>query len=460
MKQPPRVLIVDDEKAIRHAFREFFTGIGWQVEAVGSGGAALAALAGGPPFQVIFLDVKLPDADGLELIARLRPLAAETPIVVMTAFGSLDTAIRAADQRILDYLIKPVDLDQAAQLAALALAPATPGPTRPAPAPVAADELIGLSTAMQHVYRCIGMVAGSEATVLITGETGTGKEMVARQIHARSRRRAGPFVAVNCGALPESLAESELFGFVKGAFTGATADRGGRFEAAAGGTLFLDEIGELSPAIQVKLLRFLDQRVVERLGTVVPLPVDVRILAATNRKLAEAAGGDGRFRADLFFRLAVMRIDLPPLRERRQDIPELVAWFSRQFAGPGESPALGDGVLERLLKHDWPGNVRELRNVVQHATIMARGGAIGLPHLPPPLDSPKLSGERGDGRRQALLDAYLDDFDWQAGEALAQVSAPVEAAMIERALRRCHGNRSAAAALLGVHRNTLRKRLD
>jgi two-component system nitrogen regulation response regulator GlnG len=304
---------------------------------------------------------------------------------------------------------------------------------------------------MQEVYKRIGLVAESESSVLILGETGTGKELVARAIHDHSPRRAGPFVAVNCGAIPESLAESELFGHEKGAFTGADSDRRGRFEAADNGTLFLDEVGELSAAAQVKLLRVLDTRTIERVGAVTPIRLDVRILAATNRPLDDDVAS-GRFREDLYYRLNVIHIELPPLRERGEDIADLARCFLQES---GHTGGLEDDALRALHGYHWPGNVRELKNAMEHAAVVSAGRKIVPGHLPESITSPAGAGEDVEEKIKDYFRSVLD-----SGDGLYQtVIEPIERAAIQEALRRCEGNRKEAAELLGMHRNTLRKKM-
>lgn len=450
----PAVLVADDEASLQYAFRRFFEEAGWEVESVSSGRRALKALAA-RVFDCLFLDVRLPDADGLELIRDIRRIRPAIPIIVMTAYGSLETAVRAADSQILEYFVKPVDLDRALELADGCLR-STVRESGPSDESVASqDQFIGNTTEMQRVFRNIGLFADSDATVLVTGETGTGKEMVARALHGCSGRRKGPFIAVNCGALPEQLVESELFGYTKGAFTGATESRGGRFEAAESGTLFLDEVAELPLATQVKILRFLDNQTVERLGSVEPIRVDTRVIAATNRDLSSAVAG-GAFRQDLYYRLAVMQIVLPPLRERKGDIQALAESFIREFSR-GSPPALGGETLRVLENHDWPGNVRELRNAMQHAAVIARGGVILPSHLPVGLQQPDLPNPRLE--RDDALTQYLDCLVLETGKAMDQAVGPVETELVRRALNRFNGNQSAAATFLGVHRNTLRKKL-
>lgn len=448
-----KILIVDDEASLQYAFGRFFDEAGWGVTAATSGRKAIAALKAGS-FDCLFLDVRLPDADGLDLIPKIRLLAPELPIVIMTAYGSLETAVRAMDSGIVEYLVKPVDLDRALTVAQSCL----PQASIPISQAGAAEDghFVGKSPLMQEVFRRIGMFAQSDDTVLITGETGTGKEMVARALHNCGKRKKRPIVAVNCGALPDQLVESELFGFVKGAFTGADQERKGRFEAAHGGTLFLDEIGELPLSAQVKLLRFLDTRQVEKLGSVDSVFVDTRVVAATNRDLSQAVK-EGKFREDLFFRLAVMRVQLPPLKNRLEDIPLLAGIFLAQ-GNQASPPVLSPAALDVLMTHDWPGNVRELKNVIQHALLLARGGVVLPTHLPLETFATPSQNEIKDLADH--LKEYIDRLDLKPGKAMAQGVEPVEKALIRRALDQCHGNRSTAAEFLGIHRNTLRNKMD
>jgi len=308
------------------------------------------------------------------------------------------------------------------------------------------------------VYKRVSRVARAGSTVLIQGETGTGKELIARAVHAQSGRSGGPFVPVNCAALPESLVESELFGHVRGAFTGAEVDRAGRFEAADGGTVFLDEVGELPAGVQVKLLRFLDNQVLERLGSVQPIRVDVRILAATNRDLAGAVEASA-FRRDLFYRLAVIRIDVPPLRDRREDVPALVRHFLSVHAGAGGGPPAVSGEVMGLLEaYDWPGNVRQLKNAVEHAVVVSGGGPILPAHLPERVRQGPAPAAEGDSADAALA-RYVDRLAEAGPEAFRSAMAEVQRRLIARALADAGGNQSAAAERLGIHRNTLRAKV-
>ncbi len=466
MPEPPDILVVDDEEAICYAFRRCFEARGWRVRVAGTGAAGLAAYRAAPA-DVVFLDVRLPDANGLDVLGELLAHDPACRAVVITAHGSLETVRRAVEGRAFDYLAKPIDLDRAVEAVGQALearrvttggAPAEAPPTPADAATPAAGDLVGASPVIQEVYKRVSRVARTESTALIQGETGTGKELIARAVHAQSGRAGGLFVPVNCAALPESLVESELFGHVRGAFTGAEADRAGRFEAADGGTVFLDEVGELPPAVQVKLLRFLDNQVVERLGSLEPLRVDVRILAATNRDLAGAVAA-GAFRQDLFYRLAVIRIHVPPLRARREDVPALVDHFLSVRGGEGgPPPAVSDEAMHLLVAYDWPGNVRELKNAVEHAVVVSGGGPVLPAHLPEGVRRGPAPAPPGDSVA-ADLDRYVDRLAEEGPEAFRTAIADLERRLIARALAETGGNQSAAAERLGIHRNTLRTKI-
>ena len=459
------ILVIDDEEAICFAFRRYFEPRGCPVRVASTGAAGLAAYTE-EPADVVFLDVRLPDVDGLEVLERLCARDPQARVIVITAYGSLETVTRAIRGRAFDYLVKPIDLDRAAELVAQAqasrhaAAAGEPPPDPGAPGPPAPDDLalVGRSPAIQEVYKRIGRVADTDSAVLILGETGTGKELVARAIHHHSRRCAGPFVAVNCGVLPETLVESELFGYARGAFTGATTDKAGRFEAADGGTLFFDEIGELPPAAQVKLLRFLDTQTVERLGSVRPIRLDVRILAATNCDLAEAMAA-GRFRQDLYYRLAVVQIPLPPLAARAEDVAPLAQHFLALRTPTGREPPLLSREAAALLEaYPWPGNVREHRNTVEHAAVASGGGPILPAHLP---ESVRRGPRKPAADGPSALDADIQRFvgSLPPNASYREVLDPLEKALIRRALAEAGGNQSVAAERLGLHRNTLRNKL-
>ena len=458
MREEKSILVIDDEAAICSAFKRFFEPRSWHVRVAATGREGLAAYQN-QPADVVFLDVRLPDGNGLDVLDELRGRDAEARVIVITAYGDMKTVMRSIEGKAFDYLVKPLDLDQAAALAERALQASAAARTAQPAQRADADEtaLIGSSALMQGVYKQIGMLAQTDSTVLILGATGSGKEMVARAVHQYSRRKSGPFAAVNCGALPENLVESELFGHVRGAFTGADADRAGRFESADTGTLFLDEVGDLPPAAQVKLLRVLDFQIVERVGSVQPIPLSVRVLAATNRDMTAEVRA-GRFRADLYYRLAVTQIQLPPLADRGEDITELADHFLTQLAPPGEPPrALSPLAAEALRRYSWPGNVRELRNVLQHVAALAPGREILPEDLPEAVRSAPDRAADAD-RRAAIVHEHLATLP-DAGDLYRAAIEPVEKAVILHALRRCRGNQSEAAALLGLHRNTLRKKI-
>ena len=452
MTENKKILVIDDEHAICVGFERFFTRRGWQVLSKSTATAGLNAFVSEKP-DVVFCDVRLPDKNGLEVLDEIRQLSHDAKVVIITAYGSLDTVTQAVKGKAFDYLAKPLDLDKALEIADRALQITVAGRSEtPDESTQARPLIVGASHVMQDVYKKIGLVAMSDASVLILGQTGVGKDLVARAIHQNSSRSAKPFVAVNCGALPENLIESELFGHQKGAFTGADSDRAGKFETADGGTLFLDEVGELPHAAQVKLLRVLDSQTIERVGGVKPISLDVRILAATNRDLAAEVAA-GRFRADLYYRLNVIHIEIPPLNQRKDDIVAIAKHFLRSHSA---SAALSEGAVELLCNHSWPGNVRELRNAIEHAAVLAGSGVVLPEHLP---ESVRISAP------------ILNPIDWRTSlrDYLATLpkSASIyrdaiehlERELITQALDRCNGNQSEAADFIGLHRNTLRKKI-
>ena len=411
------------------------------------------------------MDVRLPGMDGLSAMKALAAITGPIPIVVITAFGNLETAVTAVRNGAFDYLAKPFDLEQAAAVVARALASREPAPggKTVAAEEIAGHELLGSGPAMQEVFKRIALVAGSDCSVLITGESGTGKELVARAIHRHSLRADKPFIPINLASLSPTLVESELFGHAKGAFTGADAARPGLLELADGATAFFDEAGDIPPSVQVKLLRVLEQHEVTPVGETTPRPSDFRAIAATNRELRrEFHSGD--FRQDLYFRLAVFEIHLPPLRERLEDVPLLAERFLARLAGSGESAIRFTGAaMDELCRRSWPGNVRELRNAVEHGALLARSGAIGPEHLPPPLahDSPE-SLPAGSQLEQAVRDWTSAELaaGRSAGSLYQQFLAQAEPPLFETVLDSTLQNRAAAADLLGIHRATLRKKLN
>jgi two-component system NtrC family response regulator len=434
----PTVLIVDDDAALREGLAETLTDLGHRPEQAADGAAALARVARGG-VDAVLLDLRMPGLDGMEVLRRLRTRADAPPVAVLTAVPTAANTIEAMRLGAVDHLAKPVGRDDLAALLARMFPAAAP--VVQATASASADDIVGGSAALREVQKAIGMLADSDATVLLTGETGTGKEVVARAIHRHGRRGARPFVAINCAAIPGELLESQLFGHVRGAFTGAIADRAGSFREAEGGTLFLDEIGDMELALQAKLLRVLQERVITPLGGR-PVPIDVRILAATHRDL-ERAVREGKFREDLYWRLGVVPLALPPLRERLADIVPLAEHFLTLAAQAGTAPKLlSAAAAARLLSHPWPGNVRELRNAMERVAVLARRPVVGAEDLDF-LQTPPA----------AFAEPSVPDAD------LPGTIAQLEAAMIRRALAAAQGNRTEAARRLGIHRQLLYEKL-
>lgn len=474
------ILIIDDEPGICWALREYLTDGGHTVTVTASAEDGLAACdpasAEAITPDAVLLDVRLPGMDGLTAIEHLQARLGSTPLLVMTAFGNLETAVRAVQSGAFEYLTKPFDLEQAGAVLDRALASGRlaaaveeePAEQNPA---VSGDDLAGHSPPMQAVFRQIAMVAATDVPVLVTGESGTGKEVAARAIHRHSHRAAGPFVAVSLPALNPGLVESELFGHVRGAFTGADTDRPGVFELADGGTVLLDELGDAPLSVQVKLLRALEQKEITRVGDLRPRPVNVRVIAATHRSLP-AMIDSGDFRQDLYFRLSVFHIALPPLRRRRDDIPLLARRFLEQIHPEAGAGALSEPVLEELRRRDWSGNVRELRNAVERAAVLARGNPLAVEHLPPPLDdNPPTGADLDDSDDSSVTQLERQTRRWfeqmarttavngEEASLYSRYLAVTEPALLQTALDHCEGNRLATAALLGMHRTTLRQKL-
>jgi DNA-binding NtrC family response regulator len=436
----PRILVVDDDPETCRFMRELLREPEREIETADAPADALALLEAGR-FDLVVSDINLnAELSGLDLLRAFKARDSEVEVVLISAFGTLETALEAVKAGAFDYVSKPVDIGQVRDVVARALARrARAGEPKAAVFPAgrsAPDGLIGRSGGMLAVYKQIALACASDAPVLVTGETGTGKELVARAIHRHGPRSSRPFVPVNCGALPEGLLESELFGHVRGAFTGAVADKRGLFEEARGGTLFLDEIGEMSPALQVRLLRTLESGEVRPVGSPRATSVDVRVIAATHRDL-ERAAKEGSFRQDLFYRLHVFAIRIPPLRERREDIPLLAAHFLAALSAQGRGTASAtSAAVAALAAHDWPGNVRELENTLERLAVESRGGAIDVADLPPqfrerpePLEAPLFAG--------------LPTLEEMEKRYLRHVLAAVK------------GNRSRAAEALGIDRRTL-----
>jgi two-component system nitrogen regulation response regulator GlnG len=454
------ILLIDDEEAVCWALERALKDEGHSVSVAASAEDGFQKASTKRP-DAVFLDVRLPGMDGLSALGQLRRQTREAPVIVITAFGNLDTAVKAVAGGAFDYLAKPFDLDQALDAVGRALRqPNLAAPPRAEPASaVAAGEIIGQSAALQLVYKRIALVAPRDACVLITGESGAGKELVARAIHRHSLRKDRPFLPVHVAALNPNLVESELFGHVRGAFTGATQARPGLLSLADGGTVFLDEVADIPLAVQVKLLRVLEQNEVMPVGGNQPQPLNIRILSATHQDLSKAVA-EGRFRHDLFFRLNVFQVHLPPLRERPDDIVPLAEHFLRKFE-PGALPLPPE--TEKYLKSlPWLGNVRELRNALEHAAILARGGPLLPEHFPNQAAMP--AGSNPADQLAASIRMWLTHkLKETAGQAPANLYADLlhamEPALLQEIIHHVQGNRWVAAQWLGLNRATVRKKL-
>jgi len=449
-----RVLVADDDPVVRALLRNLLSAEGYTIVEAKTGNEVLQAL--NDHIDLVLMDVRMPDLGGMEVLQRLKEQGREVGVLMMTAFGSSNLAIRAIQLGAYDYITKPFELEDvlltvrryfehqalAAEVKDLRSKVAGRDP---------AERMVGQSPKMLEVYKIVGRIAQTDATVLITGETGTGKELVAEVIHQNSAYRTGPLVKVGCASLPETLLESELFGHEKGAFTSAVVQRKGRFELAHKGTIFLDEIGEMTLSTQKKLLRVLQEKEFERVGGSTPIRVDTRVIAATNRNLADEVA-NGKFREDLYYRLNVIAIDMPPLRERKDDIPLLVEHFlDKHRLTPTSPPAkISEEAMAALEAHDWPGNVRELENSIARAVVLAQGGVITSRHL---LLGPSAAESRI-SRRGLDLAGFLD-----RGTPLPEALTQIERQFLVEALRRADGVELEAASLLGIELETLLAKL-
>jgi two-component system, NtrC family, nitrogen regulation response regulator GlnG len=452
------ILIVDDEEAIAWSLRRAFERAGYRVQVAASAEAALGIVAKEKPHAII-LDVRLPGLDGLAALGQLRELTDNAPVVVVTAHGNLSTAVRAVAGGAFEYLPKPFDLGQILDAVSRALERRGNAQSPTAASEWDAEEIVGRSLAMQAVFKRIALVAPHDASVLITGESGTGKELAARAIHRHSPRRDKPFLPVHVAALNPNLVESELFGHVKGAFTGAERTKEGLLELANGGTVFLDELVDIPLPVQAKLLRVLEHQEVQPVGGTAPVGINVRVLGATHQDLLKHVGG-GRFRHDLYFRLNVFEVRMPALRDRAEDISVLAEHFLHHLGAP--SASLPPETLTYLEGRLWPGNVRELRNAIEHAAIVARGGPLLAEHFPLPVS---VSGAESIPQRLAALVR-----DWARERAQAAGSSEpaglydellkiVEAALLEEVFQLTDQNRLVTARWLGLARATVRKLL-
>jgi len=460
------LLIVDDDAQLRRSFVRILQEEGHTVHTASSGEEGVALAASCEP-ELAILDVRLPSMTGLEAFREIHRKSPKLPVIIMTAFGTTETAIEATRLGAFDYVLKPFEIPAMLELIRQALEAGRLMRSRvemdALPASTSTEALVGRSPAMQEVYKAIGRVAPTDATVLIRGESGTGKELVARACYQYSLRTDKPFSVINCVAIPDTLLESELFGYERGAFTGATQRRVGKIEQANGGTVFLDEIGDMPFTIQSKILRLLQEKSIERLGGRQPIPVDVRILAATNRDL-EKSLEEGRFREDLYYRLKVVTLSIPPLRQRGSDIPLLAEHFLTRFSREMEvpNPGMTEEARRELAQHSWPGNVRELANAVQKALIFSRGCPIGLQDVAQVFSQKGSEAPAGDrGLKEEIHQWVRETLNTAPeGSAFEKLMESFEKILVSEALETTHGNRSRASKLLGISRPTLLSKIE
>ncbi len=466
-----RLLLIDDEADVQYSFRRIFDSPEVELNTASSGEEGLKLI---PKFKpdLVLMDIRMGGMNGLETLRRIRQMDSKLLVILMTAYGTTQTAIEAMKLGAYDYLLKPFEVPRLKEIVGNALKAARDMKQVVSYQPLLESEdyelgIVGRSEAMQQVFKLIGQLAASDATALITGESGTGKELVARAIYHHSQRSQRAFLAVNCAAIPEQLLESELFGHERGAFTGATMQRLGKFEQCDKGTIFLDEIGDMTPATQTKILRVLQSGTFERVGGNTPIRVDVRVIAATNKPLEQAVAAR-QFREDLFYRLNVVRIHIPPLRERREDIPLLVNYFLKKLAHDQKQPprSVATSVIKALEKYHWPGNVRELENAIRHAHVMAKGDAILLSDLPNEISgqgsgsAPTTSATPSEGTTSDTAALARQLFQLARREPKLKIIPFVERELVIQALKETTNNQVHAAKLLGITRATLRKRIE
>jgi len=441
-------LVADDDSSIRSLLKQLLSDEGYAVVEATTGTEVVEKVKDSNP-DLVIMDVRMPELDGIEALSKLKVSSPKTSVLIMTAFGSSNNAIRAMELGAFDYITKPFELDKISHTVKRVieyrdLTSEVQVLRDEISSLVQTERIVGNSPAMQEVYKTVGKVAKADATVLITGESGTGKELVAEALHYNSNRRSGPIVKVSCAALPETLLEAELFGHEKGSFTGAMTQRRGRFEMADKGTIFLDEIGEMSLPMQTKLLRVLQERKIERVGSSLPIKVDIRIICATNKDLQRQVEQQ-KFRDDLFYRLNVINIHMPPLRDRKEDIPALVEHFlaKHRYSATAQPAAISEEALKRLMEYDWPGNVRELENVVERAVVLSRGQIITSRELP--FGDHETGDHEEDGGDEVSVEKSF----------FKKSVAQFEKDLIMKALRDATGNRSKAAEMLGIYRRLL-----
>src|SRR5436190_4147383 len=468
-----KLLLIDDEADVQYSFQRIFDSPEIELTTAASGEEGLKIIPKLQP-DLVIMDVRMGGITGMETLRRIRQMDSKLLVILMTAYGTTQTTIEAMKLGAYDYLLKPFDVPKLKDIVLNALKAANDMRQVVSYQPLLEKEdyelgIVGRSEPMQQVFKLIGQLAGTDATALITGESGTGKELVARAIYHHGNRSQLPFLAVNCAAIPEQLLESELFGHERGSFTGATMQRVGKFEQCNRGTIFLDEIGDMTPATQTKILRVLQSGTFERVGGNQPIKVDVRVIAATNRPLEQAVA-KRQFREDLFYRLNVVRVHLPPLRERREDIRSLVNYFLKKFAREQQQTpkSVAPGVVKALEKYHWPGNVRELENVNRRALVVAKGDAILVSDLPA-----EITGQGGATNIVAATVPHAGNsevpeivamsrqlFAWARRDPKMKIIPAIERELVIQALKETKGNQVHAAKILGITRATLRKRVE
>ncbi|NTV18826.1 MAG: sigma-54-dependent Fis family transcriptional regulator [Bacteroidales bacterium] len=460
-----KLLIVDDEQSVRYSFKKLFNSSNYKISEAGNADEAIAAFSKEKP-NLVILDIEMPGKDGIQVLKEIKELSPKTPVIIITAYGSGDRVIKAMKYGAYEYVEKPFDIprlifiiEDALKNSSTEEVKTAEDPHRRKIAPFNREEtIVGESNAIKEVFKLIGRVATSDASILIVGESGTGKELVARAIHKYSDRANKPFIAINCAAIPEPLLESELFGYEKGAFTGAEKQKSGKFEEANGGTLFLDEIGDMSLSLQAKLLRVLQEGTIERLGSTKAIKVDSRIVAATNRNLENDIISKA-FREDLYYRLKVITISLPPLRMRKDDIPLLTQHFlvKHSRGSRNENLSLPPESMQRLTDYHWPGNIRELENVIKRAIILAKGNIISPDLLFEGIEKPVIQNTN----ERTKLFAYLNQqIVASEGEIYKLAIEEFEKDLLQWALTKSSGNQLQAAKLLGISRVMLHERME
>jgi two-component system nitrogen regulation response regulator GlnG len=465
-----KLLLIDDEADVQYSFRRIFDSADIELSTASSGEEGLKLIPKIKP-DLVLMDIRMGGINGLETLRRIRQMDTKQLVILMTAYGTTQTTIEAMKLGAYDYLTKPFDVPKLKELVFNALKAARDMKQVVSYQPLLESEdyelgFVGGTEAMQQVFKLIGQVAGTDATALITGESGTGKELVARAIYHHSERAKQPFLAVNCAAIPEQLLESELFGHERGSFTGAVNQRIGKFEQCNNGTIFLDEIGDMTPPTQTKILRVLQNGTIERVGGNAPIKVNVRVIAATNKPLEQAVAAR-QFREDLFYRLNVVRIHIPPLRDRREDIPLLVNYFLKKIAREqGREPkSIAAAAVKALEKHHWPGNVRELENIIRRAHVIAKSEALLPADLPLEVTGQNTSGGStpavaGESSTNDAAGLARQLFQIAKRDPKLKVIAAVERQLIIQALKETENNQVHAAKLLGMTRATLRKRIE